>query len=482
MTERLREELLRVGENVAPLHVPGDLWARGRRVRRRDRLVSGGVVLSVVGLIFAISMMGIPGLGGRADVAPVSPSDEEGAVPSMLYGVPERLTSHYEAGTAWSSEVAEADLAIGRASVAFPSGGHQPLPVVVTAADGRYHLLRLPGWAGASLIGSQLGGVPLALAPDGQHLAYGWYDPTSFGAEAVRAGIRIVDLQTGHLRTISLSGGRGVGVGSINWSPDGRWILWQGQQMKVWEMNRTSWQRDVAGRFASDATTSEPIRTTRGRGELLAIDNDGAVSWLLDGAWNTRDRSGLVTTTFDLLDDDLGSASSASPSGRVVALAAGRPMQQVTFVRSTASGGRQSHDVLSRDLGDLHPEGATVEPVGWLDEDHVAAVVTAADGVSDGGWTHGARALVVMSVNDESTYEAITDIAGGTEFKGQIAQVSVAVDLLDPLKPVTRDFPEPQWPMSDERKAVYIGLSVAAGLGCLLLARRTLRRRRGVLR
>ncbi|WP_182920340.1 hypothetical protein [Nocardioides cavernaquae] len=176
MTERLREEMLRVGDTAPPIHVPGDLWALGRRARRRDRLVSGVVALSVIGLILAVSMLGWLGLGGRGDVAPVSPAGDEGAVPSTLYGVPERLTSNEEAGTVWKSNVAEADLAIGRGSVAFAAGG-SPLPVVVTAADGRYHPLVLPGWIGSTIAGAMMNpAVPLALSPDGRQLAYAWVE------------------------------------------------------------------------------------------------------------------------------------------------------------------------------------------------------------------------------------------------------------------------------------------------------------------
>jgi hypothetical protein len=458
--------------------VAEDVWARGRRARRRDRVVTATAVLSALLVLGGVGLaLGLP---GRTSVEPVSP-DDVGAVPSVIHAVPERF-GYFDTDddTTWSPDVAESDLAIGRASVAFASGDHQPLPVVVTAVDGAYHLLRLPGWIGSSLAGTQIGGAGLALSPDGRRLAWGWYDRSSLDDDAVTAGVRVADLETGEVSTIPLEGGRGIAVNTVQWSPDGRWLLWQGQKLKRWEANRTSWQRNVAGRIAPGATTSEAIKVSRGGMERLAIGNDGTVSWTDGIGWSTSSPSGQGSFVTHAMQNESGVAASTSPTGRVVALATSQPGHEATFfrwegMRATVSRPAHPRILRTRIPRELYPEGASVAPVGWLDDTIALADVIGADNVDAGGWTQGDRGLAVMSL-DGATFDVITRIEGGDEDAGRVGSVTVAVDLLDPHKSTTRDFPEPEWPMSDERKVAISAGVVLALLAGVLVVRRLRRR------
>lgn len=480
MTDALREELARIGEAAPRASVPGDVWVRGRRARRRDRVVAGAAVLSVLVVLGGLGL--VLGLPGRSDVPPAGPGGD--AVPSVIHPVPTRLADWVEGhDETWRATVAETDLAIGRGSVAFVSGStSKGLPVVVTAADGQYHLLRLPAWIGTSLAGFQSDASPLALSPDGRQLAWGWYDASTRGSDMVKAGVRVVDLTTGRMRTIPLTGGRGVAVGSVRWSPDSRWLVWQGMEMKTWEKNATGWKRNVAGRIAPGSASSEAIDLSRGGSEQLVIDDRGTVSWVDEGiaGWSSVDAHGRTSSVTDVLTNERGAAAAISPSGRTFALADGQPSQYASFFQWThlaVPGGDTVPFIGRRDLPAVdYPEGAAVEPLGWLDDDHVVALVTPAHDVErNSGWTNGEPEVAVLSAPHATpAYDVVARVERGDEQSGQVREVTVAVDLMS-LDHPTRDFPAPEWPWSDERKVEVFGgagLAVVAVLVFVVSYRR----------
>ena len=123
-----------------------------------------------------------------------APADRE-AIPSLVRGV---------VGT--GSLELETDLAVGAASVAIanPTGAF-----VITAGDGSYHRLDLPGFDASVYDVSDVrrtGMVGLSLSPDGSRLAYGWHAPLpdKTGQEHgfVPSGVRILDLGTGRVRDV----------------------------------------------------------------------------------------------------------------------------------------------------------------------------------------------------------------------------------------------------------------------------------------
>ena len=116
----------------------------------------------------------------------------------------------------------ERDLAVGRASVAI---ANSTAAFVITADDGVYHRLDLPGFEPALYdAGSDVTG--LALSPDGTHLIYGWQGAS---ARPKASGARLVDLLTGKVVTLDRQAlydepARLLPWG-FSWSPDSRFVI-----------------------------------------------------------------------------------------------------------------------------------------------------------------------------------------------------------------------------------------------------------------
>lgn len=163
-----------------------------------------------------------------------------------------------------------------------------------------------------------------------------------------------------------------------------------------------------------------------------------------------------------------------------MALGGTSPQEAAAFLdpRTGAVVGRP----LAAGLG-LYPEGATLQPLGWIDARTAVALVSPAAYVDPegGGWTSEDPHVVLMTApsrpRDEWTYRVVMrldeDVRGIVPGTGSL---SVAVDLMTLDEP-TRSFPGPDWPWSDERRAVVGGLAAVGVLALVLLGvRRWLRR------
>ena len=122
----------------------------------------------------------------------------------------------------------ETDLSVGPASVAI---ANQSGAFVITADDGVYHRLRLPGFDPSAFTATKRG---LALSPDGTRLAYAWHATKPAGSTArPRVGTRILDLRTGALQKIPGAPGyfsrTKVRLSSYGygWSPNGRYLIFE---------------------------------------------------------------------------------------------------------------------------------------------------------------------------------------------------------------------------------------------------------------
>lgn len=450
MTEpSLRTELDRIARAGAGFEPDPTTWARARRARTRDRAAT---VLGVAAALVCLVMIGLIARP-QGDPVPAGTPDVQLGVPKTIWLVPERLVQNDD-NVGWDPRVAETDLAIGRGAVALPSGGRGELVTVITAADGRYHPLELPGYLRAGLINSDNERAPLALSPDGTRLAYGWWDPTAPLDKPMPAGVRILDLLTGKITTVDLVGGNGMRVKSISWSPDGRWIGWLAEKTASWTpMSAGSRGGPVAGRispagavsYLSPALNDATSVAISPAGVLAVQDNDKILTW--DGDRRTRHQWS---------EDPGGAVTAFSPAGRSLALTSGVLGDRFAVANS---------DWTARVA--LLPDGFTDEradltPLGWLDEQTVVVLA------SPSKIAEGSRlALVTFAPDGGAGYRFVGRVDGHAPIG-----LSVATDLLKADR-TTVVRPEPDWPWSSERKWKVGLLAVAA----LLIAFRLVRRR-----
>jgi hypothetical protein len=421
----LRTRMHHVAEEVTPLPVADDLWRRGQAARHRGQA-----------LVVAAVLMVLASVGGG--VALWSPSDREARTASAEVpeggAIPSRIEDPGDLGPT-------TDLAVGQVSVAFVSSSKQP--VVVTAADGRYHALDLPGWDGGLL----------SLSPDGDSLAW---TIESDGEGRPREGFALVDLASGELRLMSSGSPGSTTPQEISWSPSGTWL--------------TSFADDAVSRVPVDPAgvfTQETTATGK-EVEWSAVDDEGNLSfwaqgprqWSRDGTYGRKKMSD--GTPFDAGRRGRNHAATVSPDGQTVALASSARVPAVDFL----IGDRFEERPLD---GDLYPDGAQVSPLGWTQDSLLLARV---DGPS-GSYVEGPHLALMTSPDrpeSEWTYRIVMrDVP-------DVASLSVAVDLVPDLdgtssQELTHDFgdtvDDPPAPLGIEL-SLSIGLAVAGAIGLLL--------------
>ncbi len=448
MTERLREELRRIGETAPVAHVDPATWGRARRARTRDRALVAAAVVAVLALVG-----GLAGVLPSRHSTPVAGGSQPG-VPDHIWSVPERMQTRNNDGSWMRSEVT-GDVAVGRAAAAYVSA--DGLPVVVGANDGAYHLLDLPDFAGNNaLVARGLHGDELALqlSPDGRRLAYTYarFGPAA-ATEPIPSGVRVLDLASGAIREIPVSGGEGTVVSSIGWSPGSSWVVWSGWQEASWTKHSMGGSSPVAGLIAPDATTSTP---------LPAFGNNARASFAVSDV-------GEVT----IVGDSERYVASGGEPGRRIPLHVGE-----SFSVGASYLGSTLRDLRGRDTAyryrldtyaPAHERVALppqllhrgVAPLGWIDETHLLARVGAAEDAATGV---NLQDLAVIGTGADASYRVVGRVELG------VPNLSVATDLMT-LDLPTVERPEPDWPWSTDRIAWTIGLGVAGALALILAAR-----------
>lgn len=452
MTGPLRDELARVAERAPVAEIPADTWARARRARGLDRALVVAAAAAVIALVAGVALL--PHLDRAVPVAAGSTL----GVPGQIWGVPERLTTHRPDGS-WSSDLVQDDLAIGPGAVAYVTPGG--LPVVIGAGDGRYHLLDLPGFLGNSAV-TRSNEIGLALSPDGRRLAYAWAGPAPASDGLGRpSGVRVVDLETGTVRTIRVGGSaQAVVVDSLTWSPGSSWLVWRGRVATKWTDTTLTSRGSATGRIAPGVSTSQDVPVD-GPEPLVAVADDGVVSLLTPTRLTTWD--GRELRRARLRGSQPVSTAAISPSGDRAVVGSG-PMRDGIWSVDLTNTKATQHPYPAR----LYPDGADNRPLGWIDDDLLVALVSprSADGAGL------ARQLVVTTPqrSKTSTYRIVGRIDTGVP-----DSLSVAVDLMS-LSRSTVERPEPDWPWSNARLSLTIGLGVAGALALLYGVRRLLLR------
>ncbi|WP_205473175.1 hypothetical protein [Nocardioides sp. SYSU D00038] len=466
--EELREQLARIGDRAPVADVPPDTWARGRRSLRRARLATAGAVVAAVTVVAGL----VAWLPARDAEPPVADRSSLG-VPDRIELPPERMSDR-SSDDSWTREEVSDDLAVGVGAAAFvtPFG----LPVVVDAADGSHHLLDLPDFAGnASLVAHGLFSDRLALelSPDGTRLAYAYAEigPESDSAP-IPSGVRVVDLGDGSVRTIPVVGGEGVVVTDVGWSPSGSWLVWRGAQLSSWTSGSMGGvERDVAGRVAPGAVASDRIRLPSGNASVTAaIDDRGTVVLSGDAAVRLvfpESPPVGVTETDDVIVREPSFSVHVAWRGPVVhdVRLTDDAQEHVVASHVTSPGFDQPMEAARRPFPfPQETSGRPLAVLGWVDDEHLLVRVGQEGEPAVGSL--GELAVVGPGGPDlPGTYRVVGELDEG------LPRLSVATDLVTVDHP-TVERPAPDWPWSEERISLTIGLGVAGALSVLWLLRR----------
>lgn len=470
----LRDLLEREAASAPPITVPADTWRRGRRrrtLKRGGALLVGAAVVAGVALGAGV----LPGADDRA----LPPADSVGGLglPDHLHAPPERMSDiDPEFGGWMREEVLRGDeLAVGPAAAAWVTPGG--LPVVVDARTGEHHLLDLPHVVSANLEARTFAAPdwqPLALSPDGTRLAYG---TVRFGRDGVISGIRVLDLTTGEGEWHrELAGGAGIVVTRLSWSPSATIVAWQGKQTREWTGSSMGGATPVVG-FVSPGAASPALVVPDGSA-VVASDRAGAYI-------ATPTRVGVIPACPVGIRAGQSSCGAQwqrltmapGPSVGPAAALSGVPGRLAVSGRDQAGtpailglpvgtrGGSYAPPLgfVEVRVDRPNPDGHTLAPLGWIDDDHLLVMSGEALGSA-------ASLSVVSSTSGATSDVAVVDVGVGIP--------SIAIDLVALDRP-TVDRPDPRWPWSEERWALTLagGLVGVLLVGLFLLARAASTRR-----
>ena len=456
MTEQLHDLLARIADQSGPGSSDPTLWVRAQRARRRDRAVrASAAALTAVALAGALAI----GLGTRHAPPPANqtpaPHQTGVGIPSTVRGI------HGDDGLDL-----ETDLAVGPASVAI---ANQSGAFLITAADGVYHRLRLPGFDPSAFNDNETG---LALSPDGTRLAYGWRAAKTTGSTSrPRVGTRVLDLRTGALQKIPNAPGYFVdskvriSTYGYGWSPNGRYLIFETLTKDPADAGPEHWWVGVdtsTARFfmfaheTRDASCS--VATDCPPMTLVGPRLSARVKSLQEFT-GSAERSLVVTSGAYYITGLPGTADWAvgrfSPDGRRILLrpdGVGTGLVLVTDHKPRAHPWQGAGDVTLLPLDSAEwPDGARIDVLGWVGPDHALAMVNRGTGPDT--WEPGGE-LVLVDVS--STAAASPDhtpvdlhVVGHVEPGDRASTYSFATDFATVDTP-TRDFNDTSSPTKSD--------------------------------
>lgn len=414
MSDQLRELLSRVADDAPAPRPDPTLWRRARRARARNRALAVGAVAATVAVIATVAVQ----------------SEHLSSEPDPALDPPEQglISVHGVVGDGGLR--LERDLAVGQATAVVTNATDV---FVITAADGAYHRLRLPGYDPAlhdgRLHDAERPGV--ALSPDGRRLAYAWHAPILTDSPAweedyvVPSGVRVLDLTTGAFAfeeelpsfsphhtiwTVELDS-------HLRWSSDGRYVAYY----------------NSAGIYSGDWTTEiadvDVLDTT---GRVGSVQGPAAPLYRLLDDTQLGPHTPFVSTWGGavVVDDRLFAwHSDGSATGPPMALGDGWGSGAFVTSRRALLGPLGVGDsLLDVDLesgqqvelrvldAKQWPEGATVELLGTIGPD---AAVASVRRVTDGKVAADAD-LVLLDVSRSDSEPVATKVGHVTDASGSV--------------------------------------------------------------
>lgn len=417
----LHDLLHELAEEQRPVAPSDGTYQRARRSYRRGLLLRG---LAGTLLVVAVAMLVRPAMAPDSAPAPAQGARTP-ALPDELHAVPERLAEYHgqARGPEWHHSVAAGALDVGTTATVFPVG--RGAVMAVSALDGSYRGLDLPGFDGDAYF--RFENTAVALSPDGERLAYTW-NPRVIHAEPVgRApdtGVRIAHLATGRIESVRIESPYGVYAHGFAWSPNGRYLVYYVDVITAPD-GRVSGPENFS-MVRLDTRTGERVRivgmprsdtaaAVSDRGEVAVVGNGRPATWLAGRKPAVRYFEGGA--------DEWTAAW--SPSGGLV-----------------AAGSRDFGGFSVGDPGELGlltgtaadaPAGSQVRVLGWIGNDQVV-LMHQTDGDS----------LRISAVSAESPRGGPGRPLVEVDAAVPLPQVSVATELFA-REPAS--FPAPEWPV-----------------------------------
>ncbi len=460
----LRDLLDELADEQPEPHVPADTWRRARRARRREvAWRTGGVAAALLALTLGSTLALVSPTG--PPTLPAAPSGAP-ALPDALHAVPERLAPRSGNGYTWDRSLAAPSLAVGTTAAVFPV--NEGAVVAVSAQDGRYRGLDLPGFDPDAYV--RFDDPVASLSPDGRRLAYTWNPYVVDGRTLTGyepSGVRILDLEDGHVEDFRIEQGYGVYAHGFGWSPDGHWLTYHLDTATSGDGQVQGGRHFLTERLDTRTGERELARGLNVSDSAPAVSDAGVVASVGNGAPQTWDPRRRPPTRKFAGGVGESTAAWSAAGDRLVAGSVDRGWFSV--------GDPDGLGLRSRTAASA-PPGSRVTAVAWTGPDEVALLVGAdpgtalvavrvppatggaaaggAEGDAEGDAAGGERTLITLDAGVSAT------------------RLSLATELLDAP---TRAAPVPDWPLDWARVGA---LGALGGAGALVLAAGLLARSR----
>jgi len=340
----LLEELAR--EAPSGGEPPGQLWRRGRRVARTQRL--GTITIAAVACVLLIALGSVTWQQRAVEVPPADDAGTSNYLPSRFHPPSPRLPGTDSVGPMGTLI---ATYAVPRKGWFGSTDGL----VGVSASTGAYAFLDLPHAATTFLLES-------ALAPDGRHIAY-WTtgtvpDPVPDREGETINGYAVYDTVTGEVVAQKPTTERGLGHGELIWFDTTHLGVEFGQMQDCCSsIDSRSMVFDLGSGRASGIGVTLDDASTNAVGSLIADSNSVVVK--PDGSTtpaHAPQSGGRVNgSQFDAL----------SPDAKRAAAIVGNGVPGSVYIK----------DLNAEDFGYGDPiPGTYAGVVSWLDETHLAAL------------------------------------------------------------------------------------------------------------